>query len=397
MANKMGRRKFLKLTGATALAVSLTGVLSGCKNAELRRQRKARQKALEKSSGAYDEPVVSVSTKIIWKINDNMDGTAVLAGYDDAGEQPMGKLVLPTEWSGRMIVGLDSGLGGKITKLVVPGCYKTVNYYGSDALRELTLQEGVEEVSGFEGCTNLSKVQLPQTLKRIGRWTFKSCQSLTSIDIPSSVEEIADQAFARSGLTEIVLPESVTSCGGWVFGECEDLTRAVIRGKAIGTEMFSGCGKLAVCKMTDAVTEIPGEMFRNCVSLTGIKLPARLTRIGGRAFSGCESLAEIVLPESVTEIEDYAFEKTAITKFVIPDGVKELRWGTFGDCLNLRAVYIPKTLQRIGNYSFSGCTSLTDVYYQAGQEEWVFMEVADDNTMLQAARMHYHASAASMK
>ena len=74
-------------------------------------------------------------TKIIWKISDKGDGTATLVGYDDMGAQPMGEIILPTEWSGRTITGLADNLGGKITKLIVPGTYKDVRSAGSNNLQ----------------------------------------------------------------------------------------------------------------------------------------------------------------------------------------------------------------------------------------------------------------------
>lgn len=162
---KMERRKFLKLAGTAALAASLNSVLAGCGGGAGTPAPSDHQPTPSEpgsSSSASSNPASSsseassgnLSTKIIWKISDNRDGTAVLTGYDAAGSQPTGELTLPTEWSGRTIVGLNGGLGGKITKLIIPGTYKNVdyadgNYYGSNVLKELVLKNGVRAVKSL--------------------------------------------------------------------------------------------------------------------------------------------------------------------------------------------------------------------------------------------------------
>lgn len=49
----------------------------------------------------------------------------------------------------------------------------------------------------FEGCTNLSNIVLPSTIKYIGKWAFADCTSLREIEIPASVTSIGGAAFHR--------------------------------------------------------------------------------------------------------------------------------------------------------------------------------------------------------
>ena len=52
----------------------------------------------------------------------------------------------------------------------------------------------------------------------IGDYAFRSCTSLTSITIPSSVTSIGQSAFREcSVLTSITIPDSVTSIGDYAF------------------------------------------------------------------------------------------------------------------------------------------------------------------------------------
>lgn len=107
--------------------------------------------------------------KIIWTISDNGDGTATLTGYDKTGADPVGEVTLPTKISYRTITKFSGNLGGKITKLIIPGTIKVVESGGSDNLQELVLQNGVEEI-GYEAfwySKKLTKVEMPKTLKKL--------------------------------------------------------------------------------------------------------------------------------------------------------------------------------------------------------------------------------------
>ena len=48
----------------------------------------------------------------------------------------------------------------------------------------------------FEGCSSLTSVTIPNSVKWIGSKTFYGCSSLTSVTIPNSVTSIGDYAFA---------------------------------------------------------------------------------------------------------------------------------------------------------------------------------------------------------
>ena len=58
--------------------------------------------------------------------------------------------------------------------------------------------------AAFQGCSNISSIDLPNTLLIIKKNTFNYCSSLTSLTIPASVQYIYQEAFAGcSSLEEI--------------------------------------------------------------------------------------------------------------------------------------------------------------------------------------------------
>ena len=75
----------------------------------------------------------------------------------------------------------------------------------------------------FSGCSSLTSVNIPSSVKWIGSYAFYGCSSLTNINIPSSVTEIDRGAFSGcSGLRSIyVYAETVPSTVAGAFEGCD--------------------------------------------------------------------------------------------------------------------------------------------------------------------------------
>ena len=193
-----------------------------------------------------------------------------------------------------------------------------------------------------------------------------------------SVTRIGNNAFEKSSAKEIVIPDSVTE---------------------IGSQAFSGCGKLTGVSIPNSVTMIRDRAFFDCNSLASITIPDSVTDIELQAFCNCTSLKSVTIPASVTYIGDEAFgyysdiDGSEIKKV---DGFKiNYAKNTYGhyyatkngfsdeDCIitnelsdgtleisnyagNSATYEIPgeidgKKVVRIGDYAFSDCTELTSV------------------------------------
>ena len=147
----------------------------------------------------------------------------------------------------------------------------------------------------FLECTNIKSVILPNTLTAIGTQAF-CLSSLVSISIPASVETIEGGAFFRCTALQTVTFEkgsklkTIKNGSIWsgVFESCTSLTTIEIPAsvETIGYDAFFGCSSLKT------VTFEKG---------------SKLKTVETNVFIYCTSLTSIEIPASVEEIERYAF------------------------------------------------------------------------------------------
>ncbi|GEM_PF-2152940 len=175
--------------------------------------------------------------------------------------------------------------------------------------------------------------------------------SLTRIDLPDTLTKIGYKAFAGlEGVETFVIPDSVTE---------------------IGEAAFKDCYALKSIRLPAALKEIPEDCFDNCNALETVRFAtnAVLEKIGESAFDDCTSLKEIKLPESLKCIEDYAFGWcSALSKVNIPVSVRYIGSCAFHNT-NLETVTIPRP---------------THIAYDAFDEDDVLIKVFRDS---QAARI----------
>ena len=246
----------------------------------------------------------------------------------------------------------------------------------------------------FLECTNIKSVILPNTLTAIGTQAFWG-SSLVSISIPASVETIEGGAFCRctalqtvtfekgsklktiksgsiwsgvfescTSLTSIEIPASVETIGWIAFRNCTSLQTVTFekgsKFKTIGSDVFSDCTSLTSIEIPASVEEIRGSAFFGCSSLKTVTFEkgSKLKTIGSDVFLNCTSLTMIEIPASVETIEDQAFEGCSLLATVTFEKGSQLKTvDGFSNCTALTTV------------DMSACTQVTRIEYRAFYED----------------------------
>lgn len=95
-----------------------------------------------------------------------------------------------------------------------------------------------------------------------------------------------------------------------------------------------------------------------------VKIP--LKEIAGSTFFGCSALYNVALPAEVEKIADYAFSQCVSLTEMTPLSalsLREIGTSAFENCKSLSGVSFPASLEKIGNAAFAGCEGLTYVAF----------------------------------
>ncbi len=217
----------------------------------------------------------------------------------------------------------------------------------------------------FEGCSSLSKIELPDGLQTIETKAFSNCP-ITNLVIPDSVTEIYGGAFSSQYLENVVMGSGIKSIVGFVG---ENIKSFVIGENvtAISSNQFENCKGLKEIVIPSKVKKIGEAAFRNCTSLKKVTINEGVKTISNSVFAFCTSLKEVILPDSVTSLGYGIFSIcTSLEKVILPSELKELRGSTFNRCIALKAIEIPDTVNAIGSDEFYGCESLEEIVIPDG-------------------------------
>ena len=257
--------------------------------------------------------------------------------------------------------------------------------------KDYVINEGTKEIyhHAFSGCTVLTRLVIPTSIKIIGKEAFMGCSNLKSISIPNSVTYIGEGAFKYCDkLESIEFPNSITILEELLFDWCTNLTHVVIPSSVvrIGNWAFVNCKNLKSISIPNSVVTFGDSVFFGCDNLTTIIIPVGTIRKFEKLLPKykdklIENVEEEDLSTKVTD-EDmanawtdefgaiYSIDKTRLLKvpyekclneYKILDGTKVLGDQAFANNFILFNVHIPDTVTHIGWRVFWGCSNLTTV------------------------------------
>lgn len=283
-------------------------------------------------------------------------------------------------------------------------------FSGCSNLASVVIPESVTNIGewAFNG-TSLTSITIPSSVSRIETCAFQNCHSLTSVTIPNSVTRIGGYAFANcSGLATVTIPSSITTISDHAFAGCTGLTeiRSYIEKYIyVNPKCWIDVNKnipLYVPAGTKAIYESNEgwNVFTNIVEMgdetpqdpsiikfadTHVKAicvenwdtngdgelsydeAAGVTDLGQVFYSNKDitSFDELRYFTGLTSISEKAFSWSSLKTVTIPHNVVDIGQQSFGGCMGLTSITIPKSVKTIGNIAFY-CNWLTSIVVEDG-------------------------------
>lgn len=205
---------------------------------------------------------------------------------------------------------------------------------------------------------------------------------------PTNGPEPESQASASkpSQSTESTLPEIQIDPNRETYG-------AGICGENLRWVLYTD-GELVVYGKGEMEAEPPWTSGSYCGLVTSATISEGILNVSEGAFGGCNFLKRVSLPNSLVRIDSLAFNHTALTDITIPDRVTFIDLFAFRGCKNLISVTIPSSVKYIEGYSFSldETPNLSQVYYTGTEQQWADIAIAEGNSSLTVATIHYNSA-----
>ena len=309
-----------------------------------------------------------------------INGTGEMYDYASAAPMAMDPVTSVPRWSDNTLNILHVVIEEGVTSIGSSAFWNC--YY----LQDVVIPSTVTSIgdSAFTDCEALTAVTLPEGLTYLGTEAFRRT-GLKKITIPAHVS-FGEGVFSNCyDLSEITLSEGLTDTGAYTFQDCDSITTLEFPSTllTIGEGAFWACDGLEEVTLSENLQTIGDVAFSNCIALKQIRIPASVTTIGKEAFGWCSALTAIEVDEgSTTYCSDasgvlYDAAKTRLIQapaglsgaYEIPASVTAISDNAFCGCSGLTAVtFMGKAPTFEGSYVFSGVAATA--YYPEADSSW---------------------------
>ena len=204
-----------------------------------------------------------------------------------------------------------------------------VSYPPDRAGEKYVIPEGTKILSSnaFTSC-RLKTIECPSSLREIRQSAFSYCDKLTGVLLNEGLESMGNSIYYCQALTEIALPNSLWDVKENPIDYCDKL-------KTIRIDKDHPY----LCIMNNALVRKDGMLLVSCPALNVKKytVPEGVKGLAFGAFGNGATLEEVIVPEGVESIEAVAFI----------------------NCPKLRSVTLPRSVTFLSQQAFLGLSKLT--------------------------------------
>ena len=222
----------------------------------------------------------------------------------------------------------------------------TVNYY-ADSCTYAGYESGNSLYLPFgSSCTGLTTVNVGANVKVLPDYLFAYCRNLANVNLPNTLKYIGKYTLSNTSINTITIPNSVNRISDAAFWRCYNLTNVTLPNtlSEIGSAAFQDDTNLVSINIPTSLTHIRKNLFRRCYNLPSIDL-SHVIKVDSTAFIACRNITSLTIPSNITDIA----------------------YGAFASCTGLTEITfesrIPPT---IGDSAFINVPSSTPVYIPCG-------------------------------
>lgn len=205
-------------------------------------------------------------------------------------------------------------------------------------------------------------------------------KEVTEITLSDTIRYITDYSLANTNIQKIVLPDSISRIGSSAFSNCTELKEVVIPQTEFGTfndrfeigsNAFYNCSSLKNFTFPRGMVFLNPNSFGQCTALENVHILGSLACLFGDyyCFYNCTNLKNVYIENlksyasnnygggscGIFQYAEHVYiEGKQIKDVVIPEGVKDLSAGIFGNCKTIKSVKLPSTIEHIGTSAFIG-------------------------------------------
>ena len=238
---------------------------------------------------------------------------------------------------------LKSVTGG--TEYMIVGEQAFVNAYKMTEFEPKVASLGI---ASFYGAASLKEVVLSDDITLIPEAAFRKCSRLEHVNMPNSLTQIDEFAFAETSLQSINIPKGLVSMGRYVFLD------------AIGLE---------------TITVDP----ENTVYDSRDNSNALIETVNNKIITGSSNT---VIPDSVTAIEQGAFYGNTKLEKIYTNNVTVIGGAAFDGCINLREIHLERE-ELFGNDSLKRLTYVSNEKYDKLPNVVVYAETDSGSEVTQ--------------
>lgn len=182
----------------------------------------------------------------------------------------------------------------------------------------------------FSDCYSLSEIDLPLLIEDIPYRAFDSCSSLRKVNFNSGLKNIGELAFSSCPIEELNLPSTLKTVGRWAFASNRMIRSLVLPEgiETIGQNAFSNCKNLIDLTIPGSVTMIGENAFNGMASLKNLKFANSEEELS-LSYSRSGSPSNVMEANSIFSGSTAALENVYIGR--------DFKWSSYSN--NLQTTY----------------------------------------------------------